>query len=63
LDRFGDGDGLRDDRGAVAVLLAFHSEFDGEEMLALQSACFVIRARTMRGLWIRRDGVAAVSRL
>ena len=47
LDRFRDGDGLRHGRTAVGMLLPLHGEFDGEEMLAFQPPCFMVRTGTM----------------
>ena len=46
-DRFRDGDGLGHGCAAVAVFLALHGKFDGEEMLALQPPRFMVGTGTM----------------
>lgn len=63
LDGFCHGHGAREDGIAVGVLFALHGEFDGENVLALAAAFFVVRASAVRVSRIGANCIAAVARL
>jgi hypothetical protein len=60
VDSFGDLHRLSDGRTAIPVVLALRGKFDGEEVLSLQGAHFVVGTGAMWRFWIRADGIAAM---